>query len=179
MDMDEIATVVQQHFLQKGTYFPTIFVELDGVDIEVLVLPQLKEKKYRTAKRARMLFDAGHNFGQKIEKTHRGVTGLCMAYSAVSQDVHTKGLLIFKMSEENGLVCTTRFYDVRRDGSEVDVERLENPSLSGKGMVSPNLPAFMIGVDTVRGHQSADEGRRMLSALVSEYERIIREARMQ
>ena len=174
MDTNEIATIVQRHFLQKGTYLPTIFVELDDVDIEVLVIPQLNEKRYSISKRARILFDAGRNFGQKIDKTQQSVTGLCMASLTVSLDIYKEGILIVKMGEGNGLNCTTRFYEVRKDGSEIGVGLLENPFLSGEGMVSPLLLAFMTGVDTVRSHQSADEGRRMLSAILNEYERIIR-----
>lgn len=173
MEMNEIAEAVRQHFLQKGTYLPTIFIELDGADIEMLVLPQLKEKRYSTLERVKMLFDAGRNFGQKIEKKYQGITGLCMAYSAVSQDTLTKGILVFKMSEANGLICTTHFYDVHGDGSDITVDSCENPLLSGEGRVSPLLPAFMTGVVTMQRHQSVDEGRHMLSALVSDYERII------
>jgi hypothetical protein len=179
MQMNEIAAAVRQHFLQKGTYLPTIFIELDSVDIETLVLPQLQEKRYSTPKRAHMLFDAGFTFGQKLEKMHQNITGLCMAYSAVSQDAHTKGVLVFKMNGVNGLTCTARFYDAHRDGGEITVDSHENPSLSGEGMVSPLLPAFMLGVATSHGSQSAEESRRMLSALVSEYERMIRRAGMQ
>lgn len=179
MDINGIATAVQQHFLQKGTYLPTIFVELDGADIEVLVILQLNERWYSIPKRARILFDAGRSFGQKTEKMQLDVTGLCMAYRAVSQDIGKKGILVFKMSEGNGLSCTTRFYEMRRDDSEIGVGLQEDPLLSGEGMISPLLPAFMIGVVTARRYQSADEGRRMLSALLSEYERLIRGARMQ
>ena len=174
MDMNEIATIVQQHFLQKGTYLPTIFIELDGVDIEVLVIPQLNEKRYSIPKRTRILFDAGRRFGQKTEQTQQGVTGLCMASLTVSLDIYKVGILIVKMGEGNGLNCTTRFYEVRKDGSEIGVGLLENLLLLGEGMVSPLLPAFMIGIDTVHRHQSASEDRRMLSTILHEYERIIR-----
>jgi hypothetical protein len=178
MDINEIATIVQDLFLMKKIYLPSVFVELDGTDIEVLVIPQLDEKRYSTPKCARILFDAGRKFGHKAEKTQQDVTGLGMASISVSQDIHKEGILVAKMGEGNGLNCTTRFYEVRRDGSEIGVGLLENPFLSGEGMASPFLPAFMMGVVTVRRYQSASEGRRMLPAILSEYERIIRGAGM-
>jgi hypothetical protein len=174
MDINEISTVVQEHFLRKGTYLPTVFVELDGTDIEVLVIPQLDEKKGSTPERARILFDAGRTFGHQTERTQQSVTGLCIASISMSQDIHKKGILVVKMGEGNGLNCTTRFYEMRKDDSEIGVSLLENPFLSGEGMVSPLLPAFMLGVDTVRSHQSANEARRLLSAILTEYEHMIR-----
>jgi hypothetical protein len=181
MDIHEISLVVQQHFLQKGTYLPTIFVELDGADIEVLVLPQLHEKRYRFAKLARILCDAGRTFGQKTETTQLDVTGLCMAYLTVAHAILKEGMLavkagmlVVKMSEDNRLNCVARFYEVQKDRSERGVRLLENPFLSGEGMVSPLLPAFLLGIDTVLSQQSIDEARRRLSALLREYEQMIR-----
>ncbi len=174
MDINEIARVVQKHFLQKGTYLSTIFIELDGAAVEVLVLPQLDEKKMSTPQRVRILFDAGRTFGQKPQRTQQSVTGLCMASLSMPQDLLTKGMLVVKMGEENRLNCAARFYEVRKDGSALGVRLLENPFLSGEAMVSPLLPAFLLGVDTVRSHQSTKEARRMLSALLHEYEQRIR-----
>ncbi len=181
MDIHEILHVVQQHFLQKGTYLPTIFAELDGADIQVLVLPQLHEKKYRFAKLARILCDAGRTFGQKTETTQPDVTGLCMAYLTMAQSILKEGMLavkegmlVVKMGEDNRLNCAARFYEVLKDRSKRGVHLLENPFLSGEGMVSPLLPAFLLGIGTVRGQRSTDEARRWLSALLREYEQMIR-----
>jgi hypothetical protein len=181
MDIHEISLIAQQHFLQKGTYLPTIFVELDGADIEVLVLPQLHEKRYRFAKLARILCDAGRAFGQKTETTQPDVTGLCMVYLTVAQAilkegmlVVKEGMLVVKIGEDNRLNCAARFYEVQKDGSERGVRLLENPFLSGEGMVSPLLPAWLLGIYTVRSQQSTDEARRMLTALLYEYEQMIR-----
>jgi hypothetical protein len=139
MDIHEISLIIQQHFLQKGTYLPTIFAELDGADIEVLVLPQLHEKKYSFAKLARILFDAGRTFGQKTEKTQSNVTGFCMAYltqaRAILKEgmlVVKEGMLIVKMDEDKRLNCAAHFYEVQKDRSERGVRLLENPFLSGE-----------------------------------------------
>ena len=182
MDINEISLIVRQHFLQKGTYLPTIFVELDGADIEVLVLPQLHEKRYRFAKLARIFYDAGRTFGQKTETTQSDVTGLCMAYLTMAQVILKEGMLavkegmlIVKMGEDNRSNCAARFYEVQKDSSERGVRLLENPFLSGEGMVSPLLPAFLLGINTVHGQQNTDEPRSRLSALLREYEQMIRE----
>ncbi len=79
-----------------------------------------------------------------------------MPYCAVLQDACTRGILVFKMSEVNSLTCTTCFYDVHRDGSEITIDSHENPSLSGKGMVSPLLPAFMLGVAAAQKHDKRE-----------------------
>src|SRR5690348_4155469 len=176
MDINEISLIVRQHFLQKGTYLPTIFVELDGTDIEVLVLPQLHEKRYRFAKLARIFYDAGRTFGQKTETTQSDVTGLCMAYLTMAQVILKEGMLavkegmlIVKMGEDNRSNCAARFYEVQKDSSGRGVRLLENPFLSGEGMVSPLLPAFLLGINTVHGQQNTDEARSRLSALLREY----------
>ena len=103
MDMNLIVTAVQQHFLQKGTYLSTIFVELDGDGIEVMVIPQLDKKKYSIAERAGILLNAGRTFGQAIEKTQQRVTGLCMARLSVQPDIGAEGIFIAKMSDEPGI----------------------------------------------------------------------------
>jgi hypothetical protein len=173
MDINEISTIVQQQFLRRRIYSPTIFVELDGAGIQVLGLPHLDEKKRSTPKRARMLFDAGRTFGQRTQWTRPTVTGLCMASLTVAQDIFKQGMLVVKMDEDNRLNCEARFYEVRKDGSESGVYLLENPFLSGEGMVSLLLPAFMLGVEAVHGQLSTNEARRMLSALLHEYEQMI------
>ena len=174
MDINEISSIVQQQFLLRRKHFPTIFVELDGTGIQVLALPRLDEKKVDTSRRARMLFDAGRTFGQRTEWTQPSVTGLCMTSFSVPQGLFKKGILVVKMDESNRLNCTARFYEVRKDASRIDVSFLENPFLSGEGLVSPLLPAFMLGIDVVRSQQSTKEAHRMLSALLQEYEHMIR-----
>jgi hypothetical protein len=174
MDIHDISLIGQQQFLRRRKLFPTIFVELDGTGIQALALPQLDEKKRNTSRRARVLFDAGRTFGQRIKWTRPSVTGLCMASLSFAQDLFKEGILVVKMDEGNRLMCTARFYEVRKDAGGIGVSFLEDPFLSGEGLVSPLLPAFTLGISTVRSQQSTNEAGRMLSALLNEYEERIR-----
>ena len=97
-----------------------------------------------------------------------------MASFSVPRGLFKKGILVVKMDESNRLNCTACFYEVRKDASRIGVGFLENPFLSGEGLVSPLLPAFMLGIDVVRSQQSTKEAHRMLSALLQEYEHRIR-----
>jgi hypothetical protein len=85
-----------------------------------------------------------------------------------------EGMLVVKMGEDKRLNCVARFYEVQKERSERGARLLENPFLSGEGMVSSLLPAFLLGINTVRCQQSTDEARRRLSALLREYEQMIR-----
>jgi len=175
MDIDKVATLAKELFLEQGTFLPSVFVELDNTEVGVLAVSEVEEKD-NTPDRARIFFDAGRKYGHQTEKTGQGVTDL--HFASLTRTQGKQGLLIAKIGDGRGLKHTTRFYEVLRGGGGAVVDLLKNSTLSHDGMISPLLPAFMLGVVTVRRHLSANEARRMLSALLREYERMLRESGM-